>query len=704
MLGVRSAHSTLKSSLRVALRRAVGRGCARLTRPILGKMMGKQEQHVNRRKTALLAAALLALISIGWSTNVREAHAQALSIKERECLKDVLPAQLGPPEVIAPLCQRAADSTEQRSKAANAYFHAGSAYLRAASDNLNRRDRDGAARSLTAAATALEKSISNSRSEQRIYDARLALAQSYRLLGGFQPYRFEDANRVLNEALQSRPGKPNVAAQFESALLVRDRDGEAGKQTALRRLEVFSRADLDAVEDPILLAAGRAELLRLAGEIGTAALAERPITRDSTLRAINTFGLATSVAELPRSSIPAAAVAQSYIQVGQANLLLARLSAPGASGPVVINSSASSLADCAVNPSAGDWLDSALKAFRSALGRDPGSPDANFGAACALQALNRLPEAIPLFREASRMAPNQSLYLLALARAFGPARSAEAAPIFQQALALEQGNPSAQAGIHVEIALIQERGGEIEAALRSLNSAISADPDYKEAYLRRGRILFEQRGNYLSAGQDFKLAERLNRSPSDRAEALYYLSQIEVRKELDWRARRSSTSPGDSSYAISKADEAATINEDDSKASKYRGQACLARVFFGRVNGAEDSRYCIADERKDAAALMFEGMFHLRQTFGKRGGDQARAWEAALSAFSDGLDRLGEPRPDESLDQRRLRSRLQVGRGVSLYCVGLESTGRQAINAAGQRADAEQFFLDYGIKLCASRG
>jgi tetratricopeptide (TPR) repeat protein len=664
--------------------------------------MGNQVQQKIGPKAGKLAAALLAFSAFSWASAL-PAQAQALSIKERECLKDVLPVQLGPPEAIAPLCQRAADATEQRSKAANAYFHAGTAYLRAANDSLNRRDRDGAARMLTAATSALEKSISNSRSEPRIYEARLALARAYRLLGGFQPYRYEDASRVIDEALQSRPGKPNVAAQFESALLIRDRDGEAGKQTALRRLEVFSRADLDASEDPTLLAAGRAELLRLAGEIGNAALAERPVTRESTLRAINTFSLATSVAELPRSSIPAQAVAQSYIHVGQANLLLARLSAAGGTGAAPPSSSTSSLADCTVTSGANDWLDAALKAFRSALGRDPNSPEANFGAACALQARNRLPEAIPLFREAARMAPNQSSYLLALARAFGPARAAEAAPIYQQALALEQNNPSARAGIHVEIADIQERGGEVEAALRSLNAAVLADPEYKEAYLRRGRILFEQRGNYLSAVQDFRLAERLNRSPTDRAEALYYLSQIEVRKELDARARRA-PSAGDAAFAINKADEAATINEDDSRDAKYRGQACLARVFFGRVNGADDSRFCIADERRDASALMYEGMFHLRQTFNKRGGDQARAWEAALSAFSDGLARIGEARSEETMDQRRLRSRLQVGRGVSLYCVGLESIGRQTINGAAQRADAEQFFLDYGIKLCASRG
>lgn len=666
--------------------------------------MGKHMYRVSSLKAGKIAAGLIALAAIVWSGTAVEARAQALSIKERECLKDFLPTQLGPPETIAPLCQRAADATEQRSKAANAYFHAGSAYLRAATDSLNRRDREGASRMLSAAAAALEKSISNSRSEPRIYEARLALARAYRLLGSFQPYRFEDAARVIEESLQSRPGKPNVAAQFESALLIRDRDGEAGKQTALRRLEVFSRADLDATEDPTLLAAGRAELLRLAGEIGNAALAERPITRESTLRAINTFNLATAVAELPRSTIPAQAVAESYIQVGQANLLLARLSAPNPSGPVVINSPAASLADCAVNRASTDWLDAALKAFRSALGRDPNSAAANFGAACALQARNRLPEAIPLFREASRMAPNQSIYLLALARAFGPGRAAEAAPIYQQALALEQNNPSARAGIHVEIAEIQERGGETEAALRSLNNAVLADPEYKEAYLRRGRILFEQRNNYLSAAQDFRLAERLNRSPTDRAEALYYLSQIEVRKEMDARVRRTPASGGDAAFAISKADEAATINEDDARDAKYRGQACLARVFFGRVSGADDSRFCIADERRDAAALMYEGMFHLRQTFGKRGGDQARAWEAALSAFSDGLARLGEASADETMDQRRLRSRLQVGRGVSLYCVGLESIGRQTINGAAQRADAEQFFQDYGIKLCASRG
>lgn len=662
----------------------------------MGKLMGgrssTRRSGGRRGRARLLALYALSAGGCLWLTLAQPAQAQSA----RECLRDSIAFDRRDAEIVADACRRAADSSDSRSKAASGYLNAGRAYMDASASHLEAANRDAALRTLSAAADTLESAVRNARTQATIDAANLLLARAYRLIavhGVNQSARFADAERVLIEIVQSRPGQPNAAALFERAMLVRDRDGAAGRAAALEHLRVFARPDLDRVEDRALVAAGRAELFKAANELGVATLAETPITREGTQRAITSFSLAASVADLAQTAAMQAEAAKAYVNLGEAQLRLAGLNGPGATASF----------GCAAGKAATEGVDAALASFRAALARTNASPEAFYGAGCALQARNNSGEAVPLLREAARLAPNVSGYQLALARALGRDRWADAEPIYRQALALEAQNPAMRAAIHVEIADVLTEKGRVDDALASLNAAIAADRDYKEAFLRRGKLLFEARADYLQAAEDFRQAERGNRSPAERAEALFYLSRIEVRKELSWRQTR--TPPqGDATLAINRADEAVSLNEVDAREAEYRGQACLARVYFGRVNSSGDSRYCSSDERRTPASLLYEGMFHLRRTFVTRGGDQSREWEAALNAFTDGVERMAPARADESLESRQLRSRLQVGRGVALFCVGLESLGREAINAAALRSDAEQFYADYGIKLCAPRG
>jgi tetratricopeptide (TPR) repeat protein len=624
------------------------------------------------------------------------ADAQAsFSLRRGDCYRDVLrgvPADFSTLSTatlqsIARTCIAEADAQDSRTRAANAYFHAGRANvaLSARYDAGAERDPVRRTEALTAAIGALENAASDFRNPDQVYAAQLDLARSYRLRRDWG-----DAQRVITTILATpqRLRLPNAAAQLENALIYLDRDGDAGRDAALNYLDVFARPDIDDQEPTRLLTEGRRQLFGVASALGDAAYAVPEVTRETTQRAAFMYERAKRAVDASRGQLAGVEVAKLYANLGNARLRLAGLTGEAAAADYA----------CAANQARPEMLNQALVDFRAAQAQSD-IPDAHYGEGCAMQALGNTAQAVVSYTRAADAPGSRAEHQLALARALQLSNQpALAQERFRRALERAAERSVEKARIFVEIAKIHLANNEIDAALQNLDGAIATNDAIPEAYLLRGVIYTDNRPNHARANADLQRVLPLTMqagSEATRARAYYFLSKIEVGR---------GAANGNATNAISNADLAVDLAEDR---PEYKAQACLARVFFRRVDDASDAQRCDPGPGGDANAYLYAGMYHLRRTFSPRvvGGNQGRAWEDAIRAFDSGLQRLGPPRGNESEANQRSRALLTVGKGISEYCVGLATTGRQTINSVGQtqREQGQSFFEDYGLRRCADR-
>jgi tetratricopeptide (TPR) repeat protein len=335
----------------------------------------------------------------------------------------------------------------------------------------------------------------------------------------------------------------------------------------------------------------------------------------------------------------------------------------------------------------GDWNSRALTAYAEAARLAPESAEAHAGAARAMRGLGRIEDAIAQFARAAELAPSEPARRIELARAQRAAlRLADAEQNYMVALGTE---PDPRAWF--EVSGVQLELGRLDAARASLENAQKLDPTFPGAFLGLGKLLFRQGPGHFPAARDqLREAERLTRLAGDapmRAESLYYLSRIETE-----------SGAGDRKIAIESADTAAAL---DARNASYPEQACLARIrFLNRETAANrdaGAPCAFGASPPSALKLLLKGMFQLRAAHFAPGDDKKRRWEDAYAAFTDGLKLL-----DQRGDAQReaLKNRLELGQGMSLYCVGFAGIGLQSIDKADK--DARAFLDTYHVARCAS--
>jgi tetratricopeptide (TPR) repeat protein len=336
---------------------------------------------------------------------------------------------------------------------------------------------------------------------------------------------------------------------------------------------------------------------------------------------------------------------------------------------------------------AGDWHGRAIAAYTEAARLAPQAAEAYAGWARALQGAGRVEEALSQFVRAADLAPADSSRRIELARAQRAAlRLADAE---QSYLAALRAAPDPRAWF--EVSGVQLELGRIDAARTSLESAQKLDPTFPGAFLGLGKLLYHQGSAHFAAAKDqFREADRLSRLAGDtvmRAEALYHLSRIETEGAT-----------GDRKAAIESADAAAAL---DARNPSYPEQACLSRVrFLDRETARSQdagARCMFPNAPGSAQHLMLKGMFELRAAHFAAGDDKKRRWETAYAAFAEGLKKLDERGGAQS---EALKNRLELGEGISLYCVGFAGIGLQSIEKADK--DARAFLDTYHVARCAS--
>jgi tetratricopeptide (TPR) repeat protein len=673
----------------------------------------------SRRRTAgaINLAWLLAgtVFASGCQTLGLTARASPANAGDRNCYGAVYPgvdvnfASLDPGrlEAIARGCALAAGETDSVRQRTAALFHAGRANLELGKYHRDHRSDPPLGLGLATAAdqldlvvratnytvAAIESSSKKAKAKASDADipaaARLALARVYKLQG-----RYPEAIRTLEAMLAAAPNQPNAAAKLELARVYLDRskDGavaDGSLEKAVGYLEVFA-SDLTA-EDPALVQEGRLELINRASQLGLAMMSGPP-SRESSQRAIDALAKAEAGAVAAGASVPAGAVADIYMKLGQAKLRMAGL--PTIQAPTVFQCDAQ-----------GDsfWLGEAQKSFTLALGKAADNAEANAGMGCARQAIayqTSAPpvDAIPWFEQAVKLQPTQIRYWLSYANVLG-ASGRDATPAFQQALALAGADMVQAARIHVEIAKIYLHGGQIDAAIASAKDALAADKTNGGAHLVLGKALYESRAGaaknaYLAKAeldQAVMLTKLRAEQKDDYAEALYYRSLL----EMDPPTVQARAAVRDAIDAANSADRPA-----------YKEQACLATVRFLDATLVADGKIrCSVEDSPDAnvfaKASLLEGMFYLATTR-VPGIDKDKGREYALKSFDKGLGRLGDSSPGEDIPTKSLRAKLTVGRAIAYSCVGLRETGLAIMRDVDvtYQGEADQYFTTYHVKAC----
>ncbi len=591
----------------------------------------------------------------------------------------------------------------QRTGMQNAQFHAGQA---------NRIIGEaGSPTALAAAANLfLQVSTSNYASSALQNIARLELARVYRL-----QRNFAEAERVLRTVTdQSDLGR---AVAFERAMVVVSNDTTSGisddarrvaEAGALTQLSIFAQPESGDRPNLYVRYRGPQELARLASSVGRGAM--EPPTLANTQGAVEKFLLAASAVELlPPGGMTVDDIrnnARILVDLGRAQL---RLAGHGVGEPDF---------QCRPGIVSADQLAMPYASFQRATNRDQNLAEGHWGLGCVHMARGETRQAVDEFNRAKALAPNDPQYHLALARAYVSANP----PQLDSAIASYNLAGNVQ-GVHVEIAAaylgitypISEREARnlgdkvrtasqanIGPALDHLNTALSSSRDYPTAqdtpnalaYLLRGMVQAHQGGaqNLETAQRNLAAAAFYDRyeAQSWAAEANYQLSLLEQDR-------------GRAGDAVAAADLAV---QRAASRTWYRTQACLVRVRFwtslreGQRASARD--YCAVQSKgtpyENAEAYLNQGLYQLRSTFSARGGDQSRAWAAAVEAFRTGVSVLGDPRRLDG-NGRTLRAKLARGNNDALACQGNAGVTSLLIDVGGAEdiANATTFFNSYGL-------
>jgi tetratricopeptide (TPR) repeat protein len=667
---------------------------------------------LTRLTTVLAGAALVTGCQTiaGFFNDTALAAPGKVSMKSisKDCFRDPMPGYGGDysslsVEVlqrIASDCTDAAPRTDSISQRTTSLLHVGQADLALGARALADKNNQESSARLGLAASALEKVLGATLDDVTVDKtkadiaarAALDLSRVYEM-----QRRYPEALAAVDQMLKVRPG--SAAAYYQRSQINLARGGADSLRAAVDDLAIFS-SDLKT-ENPNLVDQGRRELVVRSVQLGNAIL-DGSQTREGAQAAIDAFGKAEAGAVASKGAIDKNSIAAIYSSLGRAKLRMAGLSTPGGSAEY----------GCAAGVAQPYWLNAALVNFRSALVNAPDSPEANAGVGCALQALDSPNDAIPAFSRAAELAPNNVGNQLALARALAAAnRSGEAAPIYENALSLVRDNPGKTSQILVEIAQIHlqtleglrragstdeaRKSAEMASAIENLDLAVKADPANVAARVWRGEFYVGYRPNAVLARKDLLEAERLTRFSNEkmlRAEALYRLSQLEMRPPVNPRA------------AIDDAKGAVAIVDR----TEYKDHACLVHIkFLPRFPGldGDTKNYCGAGRSdSDAKGKLYEGMYYLGTTQFKRGRDQDNGWESASKSFENGLVSLGQPSVEEGQQVKDLRAKLFVGLAYAYSCIGMRGLGGDMLVKAGAgQEDARQFFTDYGVGTCARR-
>jgi tetratricopeptide (TPR) repeat protein len=506
-------------------------------------------------------------------------------------------------------------------------------------------------------------------------ESYIELSRSYQLRGDFAQ-AFAQLNAV---------GSDGPAVKYERAMILMR--SPQGFEAAFEDLSIFANGnDYFRDRDAPVVAQGRRALIELALQLGNEAIgASGAPSNENAQRAIRFYSRAGDAARAASGNVAGVDVGRIYVQLGTAHLWSAGLGAASDGGGIVCTP------NTALSSSA---LYNARNAFQEALTRDPNSPDANWGMGCAIQASARRPEdvqaALPFLR---RGAGGGVRNRLALARAEAAAGGwADARTNF---LATVGSLPTAgeRSRVYVEIAqtylrnepVANARGrpDDLRAASATLDQAVNQDNRNREAYLLRGQVRY-----YLGErrGAEDDLVVALQGDAPNQAAANFVLSSIQTDQ---WRVNRGGNGP----QAIRYADRAYDGDRDN---HEYRLQACLARIMF-RLTGEQGLAVCEADERRPnyAMALVYEGIFYLREAYRKTGTNQQDDLSRALRAFQRGtnwLERNNENPLEGSVSVREL---LAYGERVALYCGGLGGS-----DPFPPSPGPRQFFVDLGYDRC----
>ncbi len=506
-------------------------------------------------------------------------------------------------------------------------------------------------------------------------ESYIELSRAYQIRGDFA-----EAFRQLNAV-----GSDGPAVKYERAMILLR--SPAGYEAAFEDLSIFANGDdYFRDRDAPVVAQGRRALIELALQLGAEAIgAQGAPSNENAQRAIRFYSRASDAARAANWRVPGVDVSRIFVQLGTAHLWSAGLGAASDGGGIVCNR----------NPGlSSSALYNARNAFQEALNRDPNSADGNWGMGCAIQASaprdRDVEAALPYLR---RGAGGGVRNRLALARAEAAAGSwTDARTNF---LATVGALPTAgeRSRVYVEIAqtylrnepVVNARGrpDDLRAASATLDQAVGQDDRNREAYLLRGQVRYylgERRG----AEDDLLIA--LQGDAPNQAAANYVLSSIQTDQ---WRSSRT----GNGQQAVRFADRAYDGDRDN---HEYRLQACLSRIMF-RLTGEQGLAVCEADERRPdyALALVYEGIFYLREAYRKTGTNQQDDLSRALRAFQRGtnwLERNNESPLEGSVSVREL---LAYGERVALYCGGLGGS-----DPFPPSPGPRQFFVDLGYDRC----
>jgi tetratricopeptide (TPR) repeat protein len=601
------------------------------------------------------------------------AAAEAAPLSVRDCGRPTLPRTATPLENQTPgELQLSADNcvaaatTARGAAVPMARFYAGKAYRILG-------NHEEAIRNLGIAANLFPDFGRNY--EYWVDESYIELSRSYQLRGDFAA-AFAQLNAV---------GSDGPSVKFERAMILMR--SPQGYEAAFEDLSIFANGDdYFRDRDAPLVAQGRRALIELALQLGNEAIgAAGAPSNENAQRAIRFYSRASDAARAANWRVPGVDVGRIFVQLGAAHLWSAGLGAASDGGGIVCTPNA------ALSSSA---LYNARNAFQEALTRDPNSADANWGMGCAIQASARRPEdvqaALPYLR---RGADGGVRNRLALARAEAAAGGwADARANF---LATVGALPTAgeRSRVYVEIAqtylrnepVVNARGrpDDLRAASAALDQAESQDNRNLEAYLLRGQVRY-----YLGDGDgaDRDLRKALEGDAPNQAAANYVLSSIQTDQ---WRLNRR----GNGLEAMRRADRAYDGDRDN---HEYRLQACLARIMF-RLTGEQGLAVCEADERRPnyAMALVYQGLYHLREAYRMTGTSQQDELSRALRTFQRGanwLERNNENPMEGSVSVREL---LAYGERVALYCGGLGGS-----DPFPPSPGPRQFFVDLGYDRC----
>jgi tetratricopeptide (TPR) repeat protein len=626
--------------------------------------------HLTGKIARWLAPAVGALILLG--AQAIETTAEATPFSQRDCTRDTLSRNTTPLESQSPgeleetarTCVAAATSARGVS-VPTARFHAGNAYRLLGNHEEAIRNLEAAANSFPDFGRSYEAWVD---------EAHIELSRAYQMRGDFAQ-AFAQLNSV---------GSDGPAVKYERAsILMRS---PSGYEAAFEDLSVFANGDdYFRDRDAALVAQGRRRLIELALELGSEAVGAGAPSNENAQRAIRFYSRAGDAARSAGWSVPGIDVSEIFVQLGTAHLWSAGLGAASDGGGLV----------CAPNPELSvSALYNARNAFQEALNRDPNAANANWGMGCAIQASARRPEdaqaALPYLR---RGAGGGVRNRLTLARA--EATSGSWADARANFLATVGALPTAgeRSRVYVEIAKTylrnepvedaQTRPDDLRAARSTLDLALGQDNRNQEAYLLRGQIRY-----YLgeSEGAQADLLEALRDDTPNQAAANFVLSRIQTDM---WRQNRR----GNGAQAVRYADRAYDGNRDN---DVYRLQACLARIMF-RLTGDQGRAYCEAEERRSdyALALVYEGVFYLREAYRKTGVSQQDDLARALRAFQRGTSWLQRNNENPAVDGLTARELLVYGERVALYCGGLGGA-----DPLPPSPGPRQFFIDLGFDRC----